>query len=88
MRVIPVRNEFVGHSVTVSGLITGRDLTDRLMEENCAQVFITECMLRSEGDKFLDDMTLSELSAKLGVPVCTSGVDGADLAESLWGGRL
>jgi len=83
MRVIPVRNEFFGHSVTVSGLITGRDLTDRLMEENCAQVFITECMLRSEGDKFLDDMTLEDAEARIGRKITPVGRSGEDLLNAL-----
>ena len=83
MRVIPVKNEFFGHSVTVSGLIAGRDLTDRLMEENCAQVFITECMLRSEGDKFLDDMTLEEAEARIGRKITPVGRSGEDLLNAL-----
>ena len=83
MRVIPVRNEFFGHSVTVSGLITGRDLTDRLMEENCAQVFITECMLRSEGDRFLDDMTLEQACARIGKKITPVGRSGEDLLNAL-----
>jgi len=87
MRVIPVRNEFFGHTVTVSGLITGRDLTDRLMEENCAQIFITECMLRSEGDKFLDDMTLEQAQARVGKTITPVGRSGEDLLSALIAAR-
>jgi len=87
MRVVPVRNEFFGPSVTVSGLITGRDLTDRLMEEGGAEVFITECMLRSEGDRFLDDMTLEEAEARLGRRITPVGRSGEDLLNALLDAR-
>lgn len=87
MRVLPVKNEFFGHSVTVSGLITGRDLTGRLLEEDCAQVFITECMLRSEGDRFLDDMTLEEAEARIGRKITPVGRSGEDLLNALLNAR-
>ena len=42
-------------------------------------------MLRSEGDKFLDDVTLDRLSAELGVPVTAVKNDGYDFVEKLTG---
>ena len=83
MRVIPVKNRFFGESVTVSGLITGGDLTDRLKNEDGEAVFITECMLRSEGDRFLDDMTLDEAQHILGRPIIPVGRSGDDLMRAL-----
>lgn len=87
VRVIPVRNRFFGESVTVSGLITGRDLTDRLKSEPGARVFITECMLRSEGDKFLDDMTLDDAQAILSRRIIPVGRHGWDLLDALIAAR-
>ena len=85
MRVIPVKNRFFGESVTVSGLITGGDLTDRLKYESGEVVFITECMLRSEGDRFLDDMTLDEAQHILNRPIIPVGRSGDDLLCALRG---
>ena len=85
MRVIPVKNRFFGESVTVSGLITGGDLTERLKDEDGEAVFITECMLRSEGDRFLDDMTLDEARRILGRPIIPVGRSGDDLLCALRG---
>ena len=85
MRVIPVKNRFFGESVTVSGLITGGDLTDRLRDEDGDAVFITECMLRSEGDRFLDDMTLDEAQHILNRPIIPVGRSGDDLLCALRG---
>ena len=85
VRVIPVKNRFFGESVTVSGLITGGDLTERLKDESGEAVFITECMLRSEGDRFLDDMTLDEARRILGRPIIPVGRSGDDLLCALRG---
>ena len=87
--VIAVQNDFFGPGVDVSGLLTGGDIARQLEGRDLGEFCIIpgNAMKRDE-DIFLDDMTLAELSLRLGVPVCTSGVDGADLAEALWGGRL
>ncbi len=87
VRVIPVINRFFGETVTVSGLITGRDLTDRLKAEPGARAFITECMLRSEGDKFLDDMTLADAEEILGRRIVPVGRHGWDLLDALIAAR-
>ncbi len=63
-------NNFFGDTVTVSGLLTGSDLL-RVMEsrEKGDLVFITNNMLRDQGDLFLDDYSLDNLQKELGVPV-------------------
>ena len=86
-RVIPVINRFFGETVTVSGLVTGQDLTARIRDEAGERVFITECMLRSEGDKFLDDMTLAEAESIIGRPIIPVGRRGEDLLDALLGAR-
>ena len=83
VRVIPVENRFFGPSVTVSGLVTGGDLTDRLKDEAGERVFITECMLRDEGDRFLDDMPLEEAEARLNRGIVPVGRRGDELLDAL-----
>ena len=83
VEVVPVENRFFGPNVTVSGLIVGRDLIDRMRNVDCDAVLITECMLRSEGDRFLDDMTLEAVCAALGRPVVPVGRRGDQLLEAL-----
>ena len=67
----------------MSGLITGGDLTERLRDETGEAVFITECMLRSEGDRFLDDMTLEDAQRILNRPIIPVGRSGDDLMRAL-----
>ena len=83
VRVIPVINRFFGETVTVSGLVTGGDLCNRLRNEPAERIFITECMLRSEGDRFLDDMTLEEACKLLGRPIIPVGRRGDELLDAL-----
>ena len=65
-----IKSRFFGGKVTVSGLVVGSDILSEL--DGCdvgERVFIPSVMLRSGEDVFLDDMTVRELSEKLGVPV-------------------
>ncbi len=60
--VIAVENRFFGGGVDVSGLITGRDLTDALRSEpHHRRVLIPENMLRYDGAVFLDDIAPAEV---------------------------
>ncbi len=81
--VYPLENTFFGPTVTVSGLITGGDLTAQMAGVDCDAVLITEVMLRSEGDRFLDDMTLEEARSRLGKPIVPVGRRGEDLLNAI-----
>jgi len=82
-QVIPVLNDFYGHSVTVAGLLTGQDLLAQLQgKELGSAVLLSETCLRHD-DVFLDDMSREELEAALGVPVIKNAVDGYVLLENV-----
>lgn len=81
--VYPVENKFFGSNVTVSGLVTGGDLLRRMQEAPCERVLVTECMLRDEGDRFLDDLLLEDVCAQLGREVVPVGRRGDELLDAL-----
>ncbi|MBQ1258136.1 MAG: DUF512 domain-containing protein, partial [Clostridia bacterium] len=81
--VTAVKNRFFGETVTVAGLVTGNDLVSQLRTQKTDAILITECMLRSEKDRFLDDMTLEDASRALGKPVIPVGRTGEDLLNTL-----
>lgn len=81
--VYPVENRFFGADVTVSGLVVGQDLIREMRHRDSACVLITECMLRAEGDRFLDDMTLEEACRQLGREIIPVGRRGDDLLDAL-----
>ncbi len=77
-----LENTFFGPTVTVSGLITGGDLTRQMAGVDCEAVLITTCMLRDDG-VFLDDMTLEEAIRRLGKPIVPVGRRGEDLLNTI-----
>ncbi len=85
-QVYPIKNNFFGGHITVSGLVTGTDLIEQLGDADLGEeLLIPSCMLRSEGDLFLDDVSLQEVCEKLSVPVCTTENDGYDLLNKILG---
>jgi len=68
--VRPVENRFFGASVTVSGLLSGRDVMDALEGEDLGRVvFLPRAMFDAAGWVTLDDVTAAEMEACLGIPV-------------------
>ena len=81
-----IRNDFFGGNVTVSGLVTGGDIIAQLKGCDIGdELLIPEVMLRAEGDLFLDNVSLSELSQALGVPVTVTQRGGYALCEAMTG---
>ena len=77
-----IKNNFFGGGVTVSGLVVGADIAEQCKGGDLGEsVFIPTVMLRHGEDVFLDDMTVPELSDKLGVPVYAVPSDAAAAGE-------
>ncbi len=69
-----VRNTFFGESVTVAGLLAGRDFITQLSNKNLGSaVWTTSRILNSSGEFTLDDMTLSQIDRRLGAPLNVAG---------------
>ena len=86
VNLIPVKNDFFGGTVDVTGLLTGQDVLRRLQEENFGEeVLIPSNMLMADEDIFLDDMTVGMLSEKLGVPVRRMKKDAAGELSDILG---
>lgn len=71
-----IKNDFFGGSVTVSGLITGGDLIKQLSGKVSGRLLIPSNMLKADEAVFLDDITLEELAARLGVVVTPVAPEG------------
>lgn len=84
--VFCVKNRFFGGEVTVTGLLTGRDIAEQLAGKDLGEtLYLSRTTLRSEGDLFLCGMTPVELSEKLGVAVDFVETDGGAFALKLLG---
>ncbi len=88
VNVVAAENKLFGKMITVSGLLCGKDIADAVSGMDLGEeLIIPPNCLRSEGDMFLDDMTVSQLSEKLGVEVKQNGSSGYELLDAMTGGR-
>lgn len=84
--VYPIINNFFGHEITVSGLLTGMDIYDQVKDKELYdELILPPNVLRAEGDLFLCGMSLEELSEKLNVKIRLSGNDGAGFVSAMLG---
>ena len=84
--VFPIKNNFFGPKITVAGLVTAGDIIDQLKGKCLGEeMLIPRSMLRQGEDCFLDDVTLSELSAELNVKITPVDNDGYDLIDKILG---
>ena len=86
VNVYKIINNFFGESITVSGLLTGKDMSEQLKGQALGDVLLfPENALRAGEDIFLDDMTPEDLSAALGVPTAPSSDTGEGFICSVLG---
>lgn len=81
INVYPVKNDFFGEQVTVTGLLTGRDIIQQL---SCGEpdlgeeLLISESMLKANDDVFLDDYTVKMLEEQLNIKLTVVKNNGKD----------
>lgn len=86
VNVVPIKNEFFGEMINVSGLVTGRDLINQLKDLDLGEeLLIPEVMLRYEGDMFLDDVTLDDARRELNIKITPVRNNGEDLLKAVLG---
>jgi len=69
INLVPLRSEYWGQEITVTGLLTGQDILAGLSGENLGEgVLLPSLMLKHGDTKFLDDLTVEEISNKLDIP--------------------
>lgn len=84
INVYPIKNDFFGEKITVSGLITGSDLIKQLQDRELGdKLILTSDMLRAGEDVFLDDITVSQLSDTLQVPIDIVKSSGENLVKAI-----
>jgi NifB/MoaA-like Fe-S oxidoreductase len=85
-QVVPIVNQFFGDTITVSGLITGGDIASQLSGLDLGDaLLIPGNSLRDGEELFLDDVTLTELTKRLRVPIIPVPDDGYRLVEQALG---
>ena len=88
-KVVPIKNNFFGGKITVSGLVTGGDIIEQLKTEDLgSELLIPSSMLRHERDMFLDSVTVEEVEKALKVNLRVVESDGWSLMAALCGDEM
>lgn len=83
-KIFEVVNDFFGHTIDVTGLVTGGDLIAQLKGKVYGErLIIPNTMIRDGGDVFLDDVTTGKVEKELGVRVEVIRPDGGELFEAM-----
>jgi putative radical SAM enzyme (TIGR03279 family) len=69
--LLPVENQFFGSSVSVAGLLTGRDVIKTLHDniDSYKVLIVPDVVLKEGEDLFLDDVSLSDIQSATGLVV-------------------
>lgn len=81
---VPVENRFFGSLVTVTGLLTGRDVIKTIIDrtDGYETILVPDVVLDSE-DRFLDDVTLPDMEEALKIPVKKIPAEPAGLIKGI-----
>ncbi len=92
INVRKIINNFFGETITVSGLITGVDLYEQLKNMDLGECLLLPRSMISDytnhtenKNKFLDDMTVEELSERLNTKIILTSGDGCQLVKDILG---
>lgn len=86
VNVYEIKNNFFGENVTVTGLLTGKDLAKQLSgKELGEELLLSKSMFKSGEEVFLDDYTLRMLESELKVKVTAVENSGKDFVEKMLG---
>lgn len=84
--VYRIRNDFFGDTITVTGLITARDLIAQLCNKSLgSELLISSAMLMMNSDIFLDDLTVTDVERELNVKVRSVNNDGYEFLDAIMG---
>ncbi|MBQ3391321.1 MAG: DUF512 domain-containing protein, partial [Clostridia bacterium] len=89
VNLVPIRNDFFGGGINVTGLVTGGDIVKQLRGKSLGEALIVpSVMLRYDRVCFLDDMTVEQLSQELQSPIVIAEMSGEGLIEAMTGQPL
>ena len=77
INLIALNSQYWGQEITVTGLLTGQDLLAGLTNKDLGEgILLPSLMLKHDDTKFLDDLTVEDVSSKLNIPIYpVSGVE-------------
>ena len=84
IHVYAITNDFFGELITVSGLLTGRDIIRQLQGQSLGdRILLPQNVLRSGENYFLDDVTVEEMERALQVKIDIVKSSGHDFVHTV-----
>lgn len=84
VHVYKIINDYFGHSITVTGLLTGQDICAQLSGKELGEnLLLPTNTLKADENIFLDDMTLEELEKNLQINTIIVKSSGMDFVKTI-----
>lgn len=83
--ITPIRNDFFGENITVTGLITGQDIINQLKDKDIDTLLLPETMFKADSTIFLDDYTVEDVEKSLHCKCSIVKSNGMGFIESIIG---
>lgn len=85
VKPVVVENKFFGNTVTVTGLLTGKDIIDTLNKEKEEGTiyFLPDVLLKHNTDLLLDDISVDDIRKQTGCDIRVVETCGTSLADDL-----
>ena len=85
VEVFAIKNYFFGEKVTVSGLITGRDIVSQLKGKDLGEELLIPSNMLKDKILFLDDMSINDLKKELKTKITIVQNNGYDFINKVLG---
>ena len=84
VHVYKIINDYFGHSITVTGLLTGQDICSQLSGKELGDnLLLPTNTLKADENIFLDDMTLEEFEKNLQINTIIVKSSGMDFVKTI-----
>lgn len=84
IQVYPIINNYFGETITVSGLITGKDIINQLENKELGtEILIPKSMLKSDEPVFLDDIKVKDIEEHFHKKIKVCDIDGKALIDNI-----
>lgn len=83
VKVVSIKNNFLGETITVAGLITAGDLIEQLRGMDLGDELLIPRVMLNHDMIFLDDKTVDDVEKALNIKVVTVENDGFDLINKI-----
>ncbi|MCQ7011529.1 DUF512 domain-containing protein [Clostridioides difficile] len=84
VNVYEIKNKFFGETITVSGLLTAKDLKEQLEDKELGEaLYITRSMLKADEEIFLDNIELNQLEELMRIKIIPCLNEGKDFVDKI-----